>query len=113
MQWHSIPEAKTIRPRRSTASGCASEQKAKSVILLRLQCRMSFRDSEGIEHAVDLEARTLYEAVGRAIERFRRCEYVSYDLKGLHEFVVESREPGTQHRLTRNMFDAWLRRTGG
>ena len=99
------------------AEGCrhtASEQKAKFAILLRVnQCRVSFRDSEGIEHAVDLEARTLYEAVGLAIERFRRCEHVKYDPKGLHEFVVESREPGTQHRLTRNMFDAWLRRPGG
>ncbi len=77
------------------------------------QCRVSFRDSEGIEHAVELEARTLYEAVGLAIDRFRRCEQVPYDPKGMHEFTVESREPSTQHRLTRNMFDAWLRRPGG
>ena len=70
-------------------------------------------DSDGIEHAVELDARTLYEAVGMAIDRFRRCEHVSYDPKGMHEFVVESREPSTQHRLTRNMFDAWLRRPGG
>ena len=74
---------------------------------------MSFRDSEGIEHAVELEARTLYEAVGLAIERFRHCEHVRYEPKGLHEFIVESREPSTQHRLTRNMFDNWLRRPGG
>ena len=74
---------------------------------------MSFRDSDGIEHAVELDARTLYEAVGLWIERFRRCEQVKYDPKGLHEFTVESREPGTQHRLTRNTFDAWLRRPGG
>jgi hypothetical protein len=33
--------------------------------------------------------------------------------KGMHEFTVEPREPSTQHRLTRNMFDAWLRRPGG
>jgi hypothetical protein len=33
--------------------------------------------------------------------------------KGMHEFTVEAREPSTQHRLTRNMFDAWLRRPGG
>ena len=46
-------------------------------------------------------------------DRFRRCEHVSYDPKGLHEFVVVSRKPGTQHKLTRNMFDAWLRRPGG
>jgi hypothetical protein len=31
----------------------------------------------------------------------------------MHEFVVESREASTQHRLPRNMFDAWLRRPGG
>ena len=77
------------------------------------QCRVSFRDSEGVEHAVEVEARTLYEAVGLAIDRFRRCEHLGYDPKGLHEFTVEPREPGTQHRLTRNMFDAWLRRPGG
>ena len=55
----------------------------------------------------------MYEAVGLAIARFRRCEHVKYDPQGLHEFVVDSREPGTQHRLTRNSFDAWLRRPGG
>jgi hypothetical protein len=33
--------------------------------------------------------------------------------KAKHQFVVESREPGTQHRLTRNTFDSWLRRPGG
>jgi hypothetical protein len=73
---------------------------------------VSFRDSEGIEHAVELDARTLYEAVGLAIDRFRRSEHVTYDPKGMHEFIVESREPSTQHRLTRSMFDAWLRRPG-
>jgi hypothetical protein len=74
---------------------------------------VSFTDSDGVEHAVELDARSLYEAVGLAIDRFRRCEHVRYDPQGLHEFIVESREPGTEHRLTRNMFDAWLRRPGG
>jgi len=66
-----------------------------------------------VEHAVEVEARTLYKVVGLAIDRFRRCEHVSYELKGMYEFTVDSREPGIQHRLTRNMFDAWLRRPGG
>jgi hypothetical protein len=61
----------------------------------------------------ELDARTLYQAFGLAIDRFRRCERVSNDPQGMHEFTVESREPSTQHRLTRNMFDAWLRRPGG
>jgi hypothetical protein len=55
---------------------------------------------------VELDARSLYEAVGLAIDRFRRCEQVPYDPKGMHEFIVESQEPST--RLTRNKFDAWL-----
>jgi hypothetical protein len=32
----------------------------------------------------------LYKAVGLAIERFRRCEHVKYDPKGLHEFDVDA-----------------------
>jgi len=74
---------------------------------------VAFRDSDGVEHAVEVEARTLNEAVGLAIDRFRRCEHVEYEPMGLHEFIVESREPSTEHRLTRNMFDAWLGRPGG
>jgi hypothetical protein len=77
------------------------------------RCRVSFKDSDGIEHAVELDARSLYEAVGLAIDRFRRCEQVPYDPQGMHEFIVESREPSTEHRLTRKMFDTWLRRPGG
>jgi len=77
------------------------------------QCRVSFRDADGIEHAAEVKARTLYEAVGLAIDRFRRCEHGRCEPKGLHEFTVEPREPGAQHRLTRTMFDAWLRRPGG
>ena len=74
---------------------------------------MAFKDSDGVEHAVELEARSLYEAVGLAIDRFRRCEHVKYEPLGLHEFVVVSREPSTEHRLTRDTFEAWLRRPGG
>jgi hypothetical protein len=77
------------------------------------RCRVSYRDSEGIEHAVELEAGSLYEAVGLAIDRFRRCEHVLDEPKGLYEFIIEPRELTTQHRLTRNMFDAWLSRPGG
>ena len=74
---------------------------------------MAFRDSDGVEHAVEVDARTLYEAVGLAIDRFSRCEHVPYEPNGMHEFIVESREPSSEHRLTRNTFDTWLRRPGG
>jgi hypothetical protein len=35
-------------------------------------CRVSYRDADGIEHAVELEGESLYEAVARAVNRFRR-----------------------------------------
>lgn len=33
---------------------------------------MSYRDAEGIEHTVEVEGESLYEAVARAVNRFRR-----------------------------------------
>src|SRR5580698_1279560 len=35
-------------------------------------------------------AGTIYEALGQAIDRFRRCERVKYDPQGLHEFTNEA-----------------------
>lgn len=60
---------------------------------------------------MELEARSLYEAVGLAIDRFRRCEHIKYEPKSLCEFTVEAREPATQHRLTRKVFDQWFRQS--
>jgi hypothetical protein len=34
-------------------------------------CRVSYRDVDGIEHAADLDAATLYEAVAMAVKLFR------------------------------------------
>jgi len=65
------------------------------------QCRVAFRDSDGVEHTVEVEAPTLYEAVGLAIDRFRRCEHAKYEPKGMLEFIVESREPRTKGAVGR------------
>jgi hypothetical protein len=35
-------------------------------------CRVSYRDIEGIEHAAEVSAMSLYEAVALAVARFRR-----------------------------------------
>jgi hypothetical protein len=35
-----------------------------------MRCKVSFTDSEGTEHAVEVEAESLYDAVGLAIARF-------------------------------------------
>ena len=34
-------------------------------------CRVTYRDIEGIEHSVEIEAESLYEAIAQAVKRFR------------------------------------------
>jgi len=59
---------------------------------------------------VELEAGSLYEAVGLAIHRFRRSAHANCEPRGIQEFTVEPREPAAQHRLARKVFEEWLRR---
>jgi hypothetical protein len=35
-------------------------------------CRVTYRDSEGIDHSVEVEANSLYEAIAQAVKRFRQ-----------------------------------------
>jgi hypothetical protein len=76
-------------------------------------CRVSFTDADRIEHAVEVEANSLYEAVGRAIARFRDCGHLPYQPEGLHRFVVEPRSLTEQHVITRPQFEEWLARPHG
>jgi hypothetical protein len=74
-------------------------------------CRVSFKDLDGTEHAVEVEAESLYEAVGLAIARFRKSPHIENEPG--REFLVEPREPSTQHRVGRKQFDDWLSKPGG
>jgi hypothetical protein len=47
------------------------EDRANLVDSLVAFCRVSYRDIEGIEHAVEVTAGSLYEAVALAVARFR------------------------------------------
>lgn len=38
-------------------------------------CRVGYRDVEGIEHQVEIEAETLFEAVALAVQRFRSSNW--------------------------------------
>ena len=38
------------------------------------RCRVSFRDLDGLEHVIEVEAESLYEAVGLAVSEFRNDE---------------------------------------
>ena len=42
------------------------------------RCRVSFVDHEGVSHSVEVDAESLYEAVGLGIARLGRAEFVRY-----------------------------------
>jgi hypothetical protein len=69
--------------------------------------RVSYTDLDGIEHAVTVEARSLYHAVGIAIARFRSSEGAG-EPGSLAKFTVEPREVSVLHSVTRKQFEEWL-----
>jgi hypothetical protein len=75
-------------------------------------CRVSFRGADDIEHACEVEARSLYEAIGFALARFNRCLEIEAAIPAFTELKVVSREPGTEHLVKRSAFDNWLNGRG-
>ena len=52
------------------------------------RCRVSYTDSEGITHAVEVDAVSLYEAVALAAAEFRQDEIITDGPAPMTEFCV-------------------------
>jgi hypothetical protein len=67
-------------------------------------CTVSYLDTSGIRHSVEVEAESLYEAAALAVKAFRRhdCEP-----RGLEKLEVEMRSSVT-HTLTIKRLEEWL-----
>lgn len=67
-------------------------------------CVVSYLDTSGIRHSVEVEAESLYEAAALAVRAFRRhdCEP-----RGLEKLEVEMRSSIT-HTLTIKRLEEWL-----
>ena len=67
-------------------------------------CVVSYLDTSGIRHSVEVEAESLYEAAALAVRAFRKhnCEP-----EGLQKLEVEIRSSAT-HTLTVKRFEEWL-----
>jgi hypothetical protein len=70
-------------------------------------CTVSFQDSRGIRHAVDVEAESLYEAVVFAVRRFRGDPWTQHIAAGT-VLDVEVREPAVRHSLSLQHVERWL-----
>jgi hypothetical protein len=72
------------------------------------KCRVSFTDSQGVVHAVEVPAGTLYEAGGLALAEFRRCGFAEAIPGPATRLTVAVEAPATTHELPIPKLMAWL-----
>ena len=63
-------------------------------------CSVSFTDSEGITHAVEITASTLYEAAALALAEFRRCGFAEPTFGPATKLTVRVRQHEMSHVVT-------------
>jgi hypothetical protein len=75
-------------------------------------CLVSCRDLAGIEHAVEVTAESLYEAVAQALGILRGDQWVEEIGEGLTELRVRVKVPAVEHRVRMKDFRRWLESQG-
>ena len=70
-------------------------------------CAVSFINTRGIRHTVEVEAESLYEAVVLAVRRFRNEPWVE-PVGDATVLEVDVREPSTKPTLSLNHVERWL-----
>ena len=70
-------------------------------------CSVSFKDVNGIKHAADVQAESLYEAAVLAVRRFREDPWLER-VGPTTLLQVEVREQGATHSLTLQQVERWL-----
>ena len=62
-------------------------------------CRLAYTDPDGIIHAVEVDADSLYEAVALAVAEFRDDEIITYTPAPMTEFCVTVLRKPVEHRV--------------
>jgi len=75
-------------------------------------CLVTFTDSDGIRHSVEVTATTLYEAAALAINEFRRCRSTSNAPGPATRLTVALKTPATSHEVRWGKIEAWLQSAG-
>ena len=71
----------------------------------RKTCTVSFQDSDGVRHAVEVGAETLYEAAVLALKSFREHDCAPGPAAHLS---VEVKSPSVTHTLVAHKVEEWL-----
>jgi hypothetical protein len=79
------------------------------VIVSEKACRVSCQDRDGVEHAVDVSASSLYEAVARGLRALQANPWVGVIGEGLATISVEVRAGvESKHDVRMQDFRRWL-----
>ena len=75
------------------------------------RCRVSYNDTEGIVHAVEVDADSLYEAVALAVAEFRDDQIITDTPAPMTEFCVTVLRKPIEHRIRLNQVKRWAEHT--
>ena len=77
------------------------------------RCVVKLRDLEGVEHAVQVTAGSLYEAACVALHQFRRREWSRAALLEATTLQVEVWQAPMVYKVSVDRVEKWLARGGG
>ncbi len=75
------------------------------------RCRVSFTDSEGVLHGIDVDAESLYEAVAIAVAQFRDDDVSPSTPGPMTEFTVAVYRNPVEHRIRLQQVMRWAENT--
>jgi hypothetical protein len=75
------------------------------------RCRVSFTDSEGVLHGVDVDAESLYEAVAIAVAQFREDDMSPSTPGAMTEFTVAVYRNPVEHKIRLGYVTKWAEHT--
>lgn len=71
-------------------------------------CKVSCFDLQGVEHAIEVSAGSLYEAVAQALRIFRDNDWVQDFGHGQTPISVKVKHPEIEHMVRVLDFERWL-----
>ena len=77
------------------------------------KCVVKLRDAEGVEHAAQVSAESLYEAACLALRRFRRSAWSRETVVDAGMLRVEVWESPTIYKISVASLEKWLAQGGG
>jgi hypothetical protein len=75
-------------------------------------CIVSCCDLKGVEHAIEVTADSLYEAVAQGLRAFRENEWVDDVGRGQTTISVVVGHPAVEHKVRVLEFEQWLESQG-